>query len=87
MEQSEIQVTNSQAEFTLHVTCPLMLEEDREKMAETMMAGIRQNLWKLAKHAWLHSDLPQALEWRTFGSSGYSAEGTFISMSVKPYCW
>lgn len=37
MEQSEIQVTNSQGELTLHVTCPLMLEEDHEKMVETMM--------------------------------------------------
>ena len=39
-----------------------------------------------AKHAWLHSDLLQALKAKQFVRSEFSTEGSLISASVELLC-
>ena len=44
-----------------------------------------KNSWQQVKHAWLHSDLLQPLNSRTFDRFRVSAEGTLISASGVHY--
>ena len=49
--------------------------------------GQKRNSWQWAKHAWLYSDLLQALKGEHFVSSGFStAEGTLISVPAVRHC-
>ena len=44
-------------------------------------SGQGKNSWQCAKHAWLYSDLRQALKGKHV-SSGFSTKGTLISASA-----
>ena len=58
------------------------LEGEKKKFG----GGGERNLWQLVKHAWLYSELLQALKKELLTSSGFSAEGTLIFVPTAPHC-
>ena len=48
--------------------------------------GQGRNSWQWAKHAWLYSDLPQALEGKISSALGSQQKGTLISVFTVPHC-
>ena len=64
--------------------------ETFEKMQLNEPGGYKlvqgRNPWQLVKHAWLYSDLLQALKGEP-SSSWFSTIGSVISVSALPHCW